>query len=101
MAGPGQRKTEAGMFTNVDAMKEFDAKVIKLMNDLLAARDEAIRNILELEKGYSDITYQDFKTKFADNAKRIDKLGEALKATSIYYKENIRLTEKHLSTFFN
>lgn len=101
MGAPGSKKTSSGMSTNVDKMKEFDSKVIKLMNNLIQARDEAIRNILELEKGYSDVTYQDFKKKFADNAKRIDKLSEHLKSTSEYYKKNIVLTEKHLSTFFN
>lgn len=101
MGGPNNRKTSSGMSTNVDAMKEFDAKVLKLMNNLLQARDVAIQNIVQLEKGYSDKTYQDFKLKFAENAKKIDTLSEALKSVSDYYKKNILVTEKHLSTFFN
>jgi len=100
MGAPGRKKTSSGMSTNVDKMKEFDSKVLKIMHNLLKSRDEAIKNIMELEKGYSDVTFQDFKRKFSDNSKKIDDLSNHLKATSEYYKKNISLTEKHLSAFF-
>ncbi|HCA44021.1 MAG TPA: hypothetical protein DEP28_12310 [Bacteroidetes bacterium] len=100
MAGPN-RRTSQGMSTDVDRMKEFDAKVLKLMNNLLEAKEKSIRHVLELERGYSDVTYQDFKKKFADHSKKIETLKDYLKQTSNYYRENIRLTEKHLSIFFN
>lgn len=100
MAGPN-KKTSLGMSTNVDKMKDFEHKVGELMKKLISSRDEAIRNVLALEKGYSDVTYQNFKEKFKENAKRIELLNNHLKATSEYYRKNAELTDKHLSTFFN
>lgn len=93
MGGP---VTNNGMVANSNEMRNFVAHLNKLMDNLKASMDAALKSVQEMQNaGYNDNTFKTFDNTFKEEVKFVDALNDKLKNSAKHYGVLIEMVDRH------